>query len=90
MKIGDEIEIKITGASNNHGLASRAGCIIFVQGAAIGDVVRVRITDIKKTIAFAEYLSDIERRRPVYSSEEDDDSYGEDYPGYEFEGEEER
>jgi predicted RNA-binding protein with TRAM domain len=45
LKEGDEVELEIKErARDGRGIARLRGCIIFVEGASVGEKVRVRIT----------------------------------------------
>mgnify|MGYP001348778081 CR=1 FL=1 len=81
MKVDDEINVKIVGTCGSYGVASRAGRIIFVPEVNPGDFIKVKITEVGKTVIYAEHLADLEMTKPGYKEEE-----GDDYPGYEFEG----
>jgi 23S rRNA (uracil1939-C5)-methyltransferase len=57
LKEGDEVEVEIKEKSRDgRGIARLRGLIVFVNGASVGDKVKVRITRIAARHAQAEVL----------------------------------
>ncbi len=57
VKVGDEVEVKIEAvASRGDGIAKKDGFVIFVKGAKEGDVVKVKISDVKARFAVGEIV----------------------------------
>jgi len=55
VKVGDEVETTIVGvASKGDGIAKIEGFVIFVPGASVGEKVKVKITEVRRTCAIAE------------------------------------
>ena len=52
--VNDIAEIEITAyGSNGEGIAERDGCVFFVHGVAVGDIVKAKVEHVKKNIVFA-------------------------------------
>ena len=58
VKPGDEVEVTIEAvASKGDGIAKKDGFVIFIKGAAQGQTVKVRITEVKERFAVGEIIS---------------------------------
>ena len=58
VKPGDEVEVKIEAlASKGDGIAKKDGFVIFIKGAAEGQTVKVRITEVKERFAVGEIIA---------------------------------
>lgn len=57
VKMGEEFEVTIHAVGGKgDGIAKKDGFVIFVQGGVKGEVVRVRITDLKRSFAVAQKI----------------------------------
>jgi predicted RNA-binding protein with TRAM domain len=60
MNVGEQIDVRIQGKSDNYGVARISDNIIFVTDTNKGDYVRVKIKKIIKGIIYAEVIADLE------------------------------
>ncbi len=57
VKVGDEIDVTIEAtASRGDGIAKKEGFVIFIKGAAMGQAVHVKITDVRERFAVGEVM----------------------------------
>lgn len=57
VKVGDEIDVTVDAvAARGDGLAKKDGFVIFINGAKMGDRVRIKITDVKQRYAVGQLL----------------------------------
>ena len=57
LKEGDEVELEITEkARDGRGVARLRGCIIFVDGASVGEKVKAKITNISARHVHAQVI----------------------------------
>jgi 23S rRNA (uridine2552-2'-O)-methyltransferase len=57
VRAGDELEVEIEDVGREgDGIAKVEGFTLFVDGAAEGETLRIRVTDVKPRFAFAERL----------------------------------
>ena len=69
VSVGEELEVTIEAvASKGDGIAKKEGFVIFVPNVKTGDKARIKITDLKRSCAIAEVISD------TGSAPSDDDS----------------
>jgi predicted RNA-binding protein with TRAM domain len=55
VKVGDEREVTIENvASKGDGIAKIEGFVIFVPGTNVGDKVKIKITELRRTCAIGE------------------------------------
>lgn len=58
VKAGDEIEVTIEAvASKGDGIAKVDGFVIFVPGASVGEKIKIRVTEVKRSCAIAEKVA---------------------------------
>jgi len=58
VKAGDEIEVEIEAvASKGDGIAKKDGFVIFIKGAAQGQKVKIRVTEVKERFAVGEIVA---------------------------------
>lgn len=58
VKVGDEVEVKVEAvASKGDGIAKKDGFVIFIKGAKEGEMVKVKITDVKARFAIGEIIA---------------------------------
>jgi len=61
LKEGDEVELEIKEkARDGRGIARLRGCIVFVDGASVGEKVKVRITNIAARHVHAQVIEHLE------------------------------
>jgi len=59
VQVGEEREVTIEAvASKGDGIAKVEGFVIFVPNAKVGDKIKVKITDVKRTCAIAEKVGE--------------------------------
>ena len=59
VSVGEELEVTIEAvASKGDGIAKKEGFVIFVPGAKVGDKVKVKITEIRRSFAIAEKVGE--------------------------------
>ena len=59
MSVGEEIEVTIEAvASKGDGIAKKEGFVIFVPGAKVGEKVKVKITEIRRSFAIAQKVGE--------------------------------
>lgn len=57
VKAGDEVDVAIEAiAARGDGIGKKDGFVIFVKGAAVGQNVHVRITDVRERFALGEII----------------------------------
>ncbi len=57
VKMGDEFEVTVNAVGGKgDGIAKKDGFVIFVQGGQKGEVVRIRITELKRSFAVAQKI----------------------------------
>jgi len=57
VKMGDEFEVTVNAVGGEgDGIAKKDGFVIFVQGGLKGEVVRIRITELKRSFAVAQKI----------------------------------
>jgi predicted RNA-binding protein with TRAM domain len=57
VKMGDEFEVAVNAVGGKgDGIAKKDGFVIFVQGGQKGEVVRIRITELKRSFAVAQKI----------------------------------
>lgn len=85
--VGDEVEVTIESVGGQgDGIAKVSGFVIFVKGAAKGENVRIRITDVKRTYATGEKIG--AASAPAASkAEEESEEEGDEAEAEEQEGE---
>ncbi|MFH1285895.1 MAG: TRAM domain-containing protein [Candidatus Micrarchaeota archaeon] len=55
VKVGEEVEVTIEAvASKGDGIAKKEGFVIFVPGAAVGEKIMIKITDVRGRYAMGE------------------------------------
>jgi predicted RNA-binding protein with TRAM domain len=55
VNVGDEREVTIESiASKGDGIAKIEGLVIFVPGASVGEKVKIKVTDVRRSCAVAE------------------------------------
>jgi predicted RNA-binding protein with TRAM domain len=58
VKPGDEVEVTVEAvASKGDGIAKKDGFVIFIKGAAQGQTVKVRISEVRERFAVGEIIS---------------------------------
>ena len=55
VKVGDELDVTIEAtASRGDGIAKKDGFVIFVKGAAMGQTVHIKITEVRERFSVGE------------------------------------
>jgi len=66
VKVGDVIEVTIEAvAAKGDGIAKKDGFVIFVPGAAMGEKLNVKITDVRRRFAIAQKAVEGEASAPA-------------------------
>ncbi len=84
VNVGDEVDVKIENVGGQgDGIAKVSGFVVFVKGAAKGENIKIKITDVKRTYATGEKVGKASASR----IEEDDEEEGDEAEAEEQEGE---
>ena len=58
VSVGEELEVTIEAvASKGDGLAKKEGFVIFIPNVKVGEKVKIKITDVKRSCAIAELVA---------------------------------